>query len=44
MGISLQLGHYSSFIIHNSSIPFRIDEVMMGLSAVVGKIRELTFQ
>jgi len=50
MGISMQLGLYSSFIIHtcperqvlgNSSLLFGNDEVGRNLSAVVGKIREL---
>ena len=29
------------FILHNSSLLFGNDEVVMGLSAVVGKIKEL---
>jgi hypothetical protein len=41
MGVSLQLGLYSSFRIHHSSLLFGNDEVESELSAVVGKIREL---
>jgi hypothetical protein len=43
MGISLQLGKNSSFIILHSSLLFGNDEVMRDLSAVVGKIKETLF-
>lgn len=40
MDISLQLGLYSSFSIHHSSLLFGNDEVVRNLSAVMGKIKE----